>query len=138
MYGTKFYNTWMHIKTRCFNSKDIMFSYYGGRGIKCLWNSFKEFRDDMYESYLKHVAEFGEKQTTIDRIDNDGNYCKENCRWATLQEQQINRSTTHFLTFKGQTKHIAEWARILGINGQTLHERIKRGWDTNHVLSKIF
>ena len=85
-----FYNRFMTIKARCNNPKNHKYSAYGGRGIKCLWKSFEEFRDDMHESYLKHIREFGEKQTSIDRINNDGHYCKENCRWATPKEQMDN------------------------------------------------
>lgn len=62
--------------------------------VKNLWNSFEEFKNDMYESYLDHVAKFWEKETTIDRIDPSWNYCKENCRRATIKEQWYNKKTT--------------------------------------------
>lgn len=88
---TRFYKIFSGILQRCNNKHVTNFKNYGGRGIKCLWKSFEEFRDDMYKSYLKHIKEFGVDNTSIDRTNNNGNYCKENCVWATSKQQAKNR-----------------------------------------------
>lgn len=91
MSKTSFYQKWNSILNRCNNVKAQAYKDYWARWIKCLWNSFEEFRDDMYESYIKHCEEFGSRQTTIDRIDVNWNYCKENCKRSTYLEQNRNR-----------------------------------------------
>lgn len=90
MSNTRFYNTWMLVKDRC-NSDRIWNRYWNWRGIKCEREKFEDFRDDMYEDYLKHVEIYWEKNTTIDRKNWLGNYCKENCRWATRSVQNLNK-----------------------------------------------
>lgn len=87
----RFYRIWSGIKCRTENVKNPSYKNYGGRGIKNEWLCFNDFISDMHEGYKAHTIKHGEENTSIDRINNDGNYCKSNCRWATNLEQNNNR-----------------------------------------------
>lgn len=89
--GTQFMNIYKALKSRCTNKNNQKYYRYGARGIKNEWRSYLDFKKDMYESYLKHVAIYGKRNTSIDRIDNNGNYCKKNCQWATYKQQANNK-----------------------------------------------
>ena len=128
MINTKVYRCWQSMKQRCLNKNDIGYKNYGGRGITVCpeWlNSFKNFYADM-----------GKKPEglSLDRIDNDGNYCKENCRWATLEEQHNNTRANRFLTYNNKTQTMAQWAREFNISSSTLFGRIKR--TNNRILAE--
>lgn len=89
----KFYDIWWGMKRRCKDKNYKDYYLYGARGITVCkrWLKFENFRDDMYQAYLKHVKQYGKRQTSIERIDNDNNYEPDNCKWATWKEQNNNK-----------------------------------------------
>ncbi|HUW18251.1 MAG TPA: hypothetical protein VMW16_03030 [Sedimentisphaerales bacterium] len=91
--GTRFYRIWKGMRNRCYNKNEPAYPKYGGRGIYITerWHEFENFKHDMYDSYLLNSKRVGEKNISIDRKDNDGNYCPENCRWVTVKIQNSNR-----------------------------------------------
>lgn len=138
MYRTKLYVCYWNMKYRTENKNSLSYSYYGGRGIKREWKTFEHFCEDMYSSYKEHVRIHGEKNTTLDRIDTNGNYCKENCRWATLSTQQSNKRSNMVIDFNGQKRTATEWSRITGIPYKTLYARIRYyGWTAQRALSMM-
>jgi len=122
------YKIWQSMRQRCFNAGNPAFKYYGARGIAVCnrWNDYANF-----------VADMGEPKqgTSLDRINNDGPYSPENCRWATTIEQMRNRRTAKRITYNGATKSIAEWAEHFGIPRGNLQNRIFRGWDLHRAFT---
>ncbi len=135
MTKTHLYRKFVNLTDRCTRTTNVKYPRYGGRGIKCLWSNFEHFYAEMNEGYLAHVAVHGEKNTTIDRIDVNGNYCKENCRWATWKTQQNNRGNNTRLTFNGRTMTLMQWSEDVGITYGTIIKRIRKGWPMEDVLS---
>jgi hypothetical protein len=132
MRHTRLYETFVNMKTRCYNSNNSRYKLYGGRGIKICDEWLKDF-NTFYEWAIDH----GYNDTlTIDRIDPDGDYEPSNCRWVTWQTQQNNRRNNHRISFNGQNHTLAEWSRITGINYGTLVARIsRRGWSVERALT---
>ena len=131
----RLYMIYYHIKTRCFNKKDIRWKHYGGRGITIC----KEWKND-YLSFKNWALSNGYKQNlSIDRIDNDGNYCPENCRWSTTKEQCNNKRNNLHITAFGETKTISEWIkddRCVIKKYFTLMSRFKRGWEHQRIITQ--
>lgn len=126
------YQAWHNMNRRCYDTTDISFPYYGKRGIKVC----DEWLPPL--GIIQFVKDMGERPQgkSIDRIDNNKGYSKENCRWATNIEQQANTSQNHFITFQGETLCIAEWSRRIGIRADTMRLRVKRGLSVDQVLFK--
>lgn len=127
MCETRVYSSWIEMKRRCLNKNCLDYKNYGSRGITFCskWLKFENFYKDMGDRPVNK---------TLDRRDNSGNYCKENCRWATLKEQSNNTRTNHLLTFGNKTKTIAQWSEESGINYSTLYYRISKGWNIEKAL----
>ena len=117
MSHTKFHNSWRGMKERCSNPSHTHYTSYGGRGIKVCseWEDFENFKNDMYDSYLEHVKEFGEDNTSRDRIDVNKGYYKDNCRWATNKIQANNRTDNVFINYNGETNTLFEMLKKYNI-----------------------
>ena len=135
--GTRMCKTWYSIRRRAFNTHNPRFKDYGGRGIKLCdrWLDYENFKSDMQQSYIEHVREFGEFDTTIERKDVDGDYCPENCTWATREEQGSNKRNTVKLNYHGETFTLRQLSENFNINYYALKDRIYRGWDIESSLT---
>jgi len=124
------YQTWKQIRQRCSNPANTNFSEYGARGIKVCarWSSFKLFLKDMKRKPTpKH---------SLDRINPNGNYSPENCRWTTIEVQQRNRRNTVLLTLRGVTMGLQNWSEHLGLSAGAVSARLQRGWSTERALTE--
>lgn len=131
LHNNALYDVWNGMLRRTTNPDDPGYKNYGGRGIEVCtrWESVGNFIADMGPSYRKGL--------TIDRINNDGNYEPDNCRWTTRVVQQRNRTNTLRLTYLGRTLPLAEWADVCEIQYSTLHKRVMvYGWSTERALTK--
>jgi hypothetical protein len=118
------------MKSRCLNPNSRMYHRYGGRGIKVCeeWMSFHNFLADMGEPPAG---------MSIDRIDVNGNYCKENCRWATRREQARNRSTCVFVNIDGREVCLMDACKHLGRNYDCVRGRIRKGASVESALGMV-
>ena len=137
-----FYRAWCQMKGRCLTKSNPRYKDYGGRGISISkeWLDYDVFEQDMYESWWEHVEKYGQRNTSIERIDNNGGYCKENCKWATMHEQNNNRrrrQDARLFSFNGETLSLPEWSKITGIKVGTLYARIMHyGWGVDRALTE--
>lgn len=126
----KTYRAWISMRARCNNFNHEYYHRYGGRGISVCkrWNDFNLFLKDL------GLPPFLGRKSSLERIDNDGDYKPSNCKWATQKEQCRNRSTNRDITFKGRVQSIAEWAEEIGISRKLIRDRLEANWS----ISKIF
>src|SRR5262245_26302655 len=127
MTGTKTYICWYNMKQRCDNAKRDDYQQYGARGIKYdkRWSRFINFLEDMGECPKDH---------SLERLDINQNYSKENCKCIPMKDQAKNRRNTRLFNYKGKTQTIPEWCTELGLRYQTVRCRIQRGWTIQHAL----
>ena len=118
---TRLYSIWKSMKSRCYCPNWKPYSLYGARGITVCdeWKDYNNFKQwAMSNGYTDEL--------TLERNDVNGNYCPNNCKWVTMNEQSNNKRSSHFLTYNGMTKTIAQGADSLCINYVTLHSRINK------------
>lgn len=129
----RLYAVWCAMKERCNNTHNKRYPRYGGRGIRVC----KEWSND-FSDFAKWAENNGYRDgLTIDRMENDGNYCPENCRWVTTKQQNRNYSRNHMITYNGKTQCIADWADETGIKAVTILYRLGRGKQLPEVFENI-
>ena len=129
LYKTRLHTIWLLMRDRCLNKNSTNYKRYGGRGISVCeeWNEFKPFYDwAMANGYKDGLS--------IDRIDNNGDYCPSNCRWATRVEQANNTRRNRWIEYNGETHTLAEWGRLYNIPYDKLWSRLSYGWSLERAL----
>ncbi len=124
--GTNLFNVWRSMRSRCDNPKE---KNYNGRGITVCpeWSDFTVFERDMGGTYAKGLE--------LDRVDNNGSYCLENCRWVKRKNNSRNRRTNRLIEYQGDIRCLIEWSEITGIHKDTLRKRLDRGWPIEKALN---
>ena len=131
----RLYTVWRIMRSRCRCVSDKDYERYGGRGISVCkeWEDYATFRNWALANGYNADAPKG--QCTLERKNVNGNYCPENCCWATAKEQGNNRRNNVRLEYQGIIHTLPEWAEILNIPDSTLRGRYARGWDVNRMFS---
>jgi hypothetical protein len=128
-HGTQAYKAWQSLKDRCLNPKHRQYSEYGGRGITV--------HEPWITSFETFLADMGEppEGMSLDRINNNGPYAPDNCRWTTRYVQQNNQRSTHRITAFGRTQSLSDWALEVELPRETLAYRIRYGWPIEEALT---
>lgn len=129
---TKLYWVWVAMRNRCNNPNNYSYGNYGGRGIRVCpeW-------DSSYDVFARWALSHGYSEgLSIDRIDNNGNYAPENCRWVSWKVQHRNQRVSKKISFDGKTKTLIEWSEETGISHGTLSARLRSGWPIERALTE--
>ena len=127
--ATTEYSIWTNMKDRCLNAKGIAYKDWGGRGITLC--------DEWAGSFEKFYQDMGPRPSPeheLDRENNDGPYCKANCRWAVKLVQANNKRNNVHVTINGETLTVAQWSRVSGVRDNVIHKRLKRGWSAHDAV----
>ena len=129
---TKLYRVWQNMKRRCYTASSNSYKNYGARGIKVC----KEWSQDFISFYNWAMANGYKENLTIDRINVNGNYEPNNCRWATMEEQANNKRNNVFINYNGEKLSINQWSKKTGIKRETIYWRLQHGFSLEKVFSK--
>ena len=129
-FKTEWY-AWRNMIARCYYKNIPNYHRYGGRGIKVCDEWLGE---DGFRNFIEAMGLRPNKEYSLDRIDNNGNYEPSNCRWTTMKEQSNNQEKNIKITYRGLTKTLAEWADYTGMNYDHIRSRYRKGWDTKSIL----
>ena len=124
------FSTWTDIKTRCYNKNSTSFANYGGRGIKVCDKWLESFED-----FLSDMGVRPSRNHSIDRIDVDGDYTPNNCRWATAKEQANNKRSNHMITINRETKTLQEWANLYRLSPTAILLRERKGLEGKALIA---
>lgn len=129
--STRLYLIWKAMRERCNTPSCKGYKNYGGRGISVCeeWGNFVVFKEWA-------ISNGYNDKLSLDRINVNGNYEPNNCRWATSKEQANNKRNNHLITYLGETKTMTEWAETTGIKVATIWARLQRGWTVEKTLTQ--
>lgn len=127
------YGLWSSMLTRCYNKNSKHYNIYGGRGIKVCdrWLPV----NFGFEHFVSDMGERPSNMHTLDRINNDGDYCPENCRWATITQQSNNKRQSIIVYYFGKRIYLKELCQIIGLNYSRVAHQIQKGFDINSIIS---
>lgn len=131
----RLYKIWAGTKQKCYNPKHVSYKNYGEKGIKVCerWQIYENFENDLLDSFLEHIEQYGIKDTSIDRWpNNNGNYEPNNVRWATRKEQANNRNSNHMLT---EDLNCTQFAEKYGLNPNTVIAKANKGMSAEEILN---
>ena len=128
---TRLFQTWVNMRSRCYDEKNKEYKNYGGRGIAVCEEWMRDFG-----AFQRWALNSGyTDELTIDRIDVNKEYSPDNCRWATRKEQGQNKRVC-YLTFNGETRTRKEWSEITGISSENIASRLCKGWSLERALTQ--
>lgn len=131
MEDERLHRIWHNMKTRCNNPNYDKYQYYGGKGVKVCdeWNEYPAFKEWAQASGYTDTL-------TLDRIDTNGDYTPENCRWATIKEQANNRTTNHLIEYNGEQITIAQASQKYGVPAPLISRRLRAGWSVERTMTE--
>lgn len=129
----RLHHCWCDMKSRCYNKDNKAYNRYGGRGIKV----YDEWLNDFQAFYDWSITNDYNDNLTLDRINVDGNYEPNNCRWVDWDTQRNNKSTTIKIVFNGKEQSLSQWCRHFGLKYQTMYSRLKKGIDVTMYFKEV-